>query len=100
MITQAGGGVVVMNSGPGATVNLFNTILSRNGSNDCLLKGSVGVKSSDSFYPDLSATENKRKMGVHPCEKGWGPGTHRSNKRRRRRSAGVKTAADRSTTSA
>jgi len=43
--TQAGGGVVVMNSGPGATVNLFNTILSRNGSNDCLLKGSVGVKS-------------------------------------------------------
>ena len=43
---QAGGGVVVMNSGPGATVNLFNTILSRNGSNDCLLKGSVGVKGS------------------------------------------------------
>jgi uncharacterized repeat protein (TIGR01451 family) len=43
---QAGGGVVVMNSGPGATVNLFNTILSRDGSNDCLLKGSVGVKGS------------------------------------------------------
>jgi uncharacterized repeat protein (TIGR01451 family) len=43
---QAGGGIVVMNSGSGATLNLFNTILSRNGSNDCLLKGSVGVKGS------------------------------------------------------
>ena len=43
---QAGGGVVVMNSGPGASLNLFNTILSRNGSNDCLLKGNVDVKGS------------------------------------------------------
>jgi len=43
---QAGGGVVVMNSGPGAALNLFNTILSRNGSNDCLLKGNVDVKGS------------------------------------------------------
>jgi len=37
---------VVMNSGDGASVTLFNTILSRNGSNDCLLKGNVGVKGS------------------------------------------------------
>jgi uncharacterized repeat protein (TIGR01451 family) len=44
--SQAGGGVVVMNNGPGASVTLFNTILSRNGSNDCLLKGDVGVKGS------------------------------------------------------
>ena len=43
---QAGGGVVVMNSGTGAALNLFNTILSRNGSNDCLLKGNVDVKGS------------------------------------------------------
>ena len=44
--SDAGGGVTVMNSGPGASVTLINTILSRNGSNDCLLKGSVGVKGS------------------------------------------------------
>ncbi len=42
----AGGGVVVMNSGPGASLNVSNTILSRNGSNDCLLKGNVDAKGS------------------------------------------------------
>jgi uncharacterized repeat protein (TIGR01451 family) len=40
----AGGGVV--NSGPGASLNVSNTILSRNGSNDCLLKGNVDAKGS------------------------------------------------------
>jgi uncharacterized repeat protein (TIGR01451 family) len=43
---QAGGGVVAMNNGPGASLTLFNTILSRNGSNDCLVKGAVDVKGS------------------------------------------------------
>jgi uncharacterized repeat protein (TIGR01451 family) len=43
---QAGGGIVVMNSGPGASLNLSNTILSRNGSNDCLLKGNVVAQGS------------------------------------------------------
>jgi len=43
---QAGGGIVVMNSGPGASLNLSNTILSRNGSNDCLLKGNVDSQGS------------------------------------------------------
>jgi hypothetical protein len=37
---------MVMNSGTGASLTLFNTILSGNGSNDCLLKGSVGITGS------------------------------------------------------
>jgi len=52
---QAGGGVVVMNSGPGASLNLFNTILSRNGSNDCLLKGNVDVKGSGNLVLNNNA---------------------------------------------
>src|SRR5262245_8079007 len=43
---QAGGGVVVISPGSGGSLTLFNTILSRNGSSDCLLKGNVGVKGS------------------------------------------------------
>jgi uncharacterized repeat protein (TIGR01451 family) len=43
---QAGGGIVVMNSGPGASLRVSNTILSRNGSNDCLLKGDVDAQGS------------------------------------------------------
>jgi uncharacterized repeat protein (TIGR01451 family) len=35
-----------MSPGSGGSLTLFNTILSRNGSSDCLLKGNVGVKGS------------------------------------------------------
>jgi uncharacterized repeat protein (TIGR01451 family) len=41
---QAGGGVVIMNDGSGASLTLDNTILAGNGSSDCLLVNSVGLK--------------------------------------------------------
>ena len=43
---QAGGGVVVMGAPAKASFRLSNTILSRNGSNDCLLQGNVDANGS------------------------------------------------------
>lgn len=42
--SRAGGGIAIMDDGDGASLTLQNTILSRNGSSDCLLENSVGAK--------------------------------------------------------
>lgn len=66
---QAGGGIVVMNDGSGgASFTLDNTILAGNGSSDCLLKNSVGVKGAGNLILSKRRLPGRRQ---HPRSKSW-----------------------------